>query len=32
MHQNLSNTAKAVLRGKLKATNAYICNEKMNEN
>lgn len=28
MHQNLSNTAKAVLNGKLRVTNAYICNEK----
>jgi len=28
MHQNLSNTAKAVLNGKLRVTNAYVCNEK----
>ena len=28
MHQNLSNTAKAVLKGKLIATNTYVCNEK----
>ena len=28
MHQNLSNTAKAVLNGKLIVTTAYVCNEK----
>lgn len=28
MRQNLSNTAKTVLNGKLIVKNAYICNEK----
>lgn len=32
IYQNLSDTDKAVLKGKLTATNAHVCNENKSEN